>query len=537
MAEDPFNIHSGYPEKTSDSQSLALPATPKIIGPYRIETLLQRGGMSLLYLGTHPETKEPVTIKVLSPKFLSNPEVVKRFLNEAEIIAMADHPNIVKLFGYGEWASGLYIAMEFIQGISLRQYLLQNPASLKKSLEIILDVSYALCHLHTHGVIHRDLKPENILITESGVVKVIDFGIAQLLTDHRDFSVGSKNRIIGTPIYMSPEQKENPENVSYPSDIYSLGIIAYELILGKLCHGQVHLSLMPKGMQKILSKTLQFKPEDRYHDIVDFISDITAYLHSATLQKEKKPGDKISELSEDLQLAKGWLLPNAAPDWPHISVGIASHKSFDLWGLYYDFLTLPNQEYGIILCESSKHGAEGILHVAAVKGIVKALKPYAGKPAELASALNAILVTEPVDQPYGFSYLVLAQKEQHYRFISCHLSHLYSFSRNENMTKHIHVDNLSLGIDSHIQYHHVTLPWPKDNILLFATFSPPFPNRTEENEIVQPIVDQILQENALESPQKIVDLIQRKIRLSSLVQLKDRAFILICIKQIYTQIN
>ena len=157
---------------------------PKMIGPYKIESLIEKGGMSLIYLGVHPDTKEPTTIKVLLPKYLFHPEVVKRFLTEAEIVsAMTDHPNIVKLYGHGEWEGGLYIAMEYIQGVSLRQKLLQSPISLKKALEIIIDIAYALCHLHTHGVIHRDLKPENILITDSSEVKVIDFGVAQLLTE------------------------------------------------------------------------------------------------------------------------------------------------------------------------------------------------------------------------------------------------------------------------------------------------------------------------------------------------------------------
>lgn len=530
MAEDSFHTQPIPSGKQPESADQDLPPIPKFIGPYRIETLLQRGGMSLLYLGSHPETKEPVTIKVLSQKYLSNPEVVKRFLNEAEIIAMADHPNIVKLFGYGEWAEGLYIAMEFIQGISLRQYLLQSPASLKKSLEIILDISYALCHLHTHGVIHRDLKPENILITESGVIKVIDFGISQLLSEHREVGSEAKQRIIGTPIYMSPEQKEQPETVSYPSDIYSLGIIAYELILGKLCHGQVHLGLMPKGVQKILTKTLQFNPKDRYHDIVDFIADITSYLHSSTLQKEKKPGDKISEFSESLQHAQGWLLPHAAPEWADVSLGMALHKSFDLWGLYYDFLSLPHNTYGIILSESSKHGPEGILHIAAVKGMVKALMPLAINPAELATALNGILAAEPSDQPYGFSYLVLAPEEMQLKFISCHLSHLYSFSPQDRITKHMHVENLSLGIDRHVHFHHLTLPWQQDLILILTKFTPPFVHVEEEHELLQPILDEILHENSHESPQKIAELIQRKISLSSLSHLKDRAFILMCIK-------
>jgi len=231
---------------------LAPPPTPSYIGPYKIESLLEKGGMSLLYLGTHPDTGEPTTIKVLSPKFITREDVIQRFLHEAEIIAIANHPNIVKLSGYGEWEKGLYIAMEFIEGPSLRQYLLRHPISLKQAIEIIIDIAYALCHLHTHGVIHRDLKPENILVTEGGSIKVIDFGIAQLLERPKE----EHPKVVGTPIYMSPEQKDNPASVTYSSDIYSLGIIAYELILGKLSHGRIHLSLMPKGIQKILSKVV-----------------------------------------------------------------------------------------------------------------------------------------------------------------------------------------------------------------------------------------------------------------------------------------
>ena len=213
---------------------------------------------------------------------------------EAEIITLTDHPNIVKLFGHGEWEEGLYIAMEFIQGISLRQFILQTPISLKRALEIILDIAYALCHLHTHGVIHRDLKPKNILLSENNQIKVIDFGIAQLLTEQTQEQSQSQ-KLIGTPVYMSPEQRANPESVSYPSDIHSLGIISYELILGKLSHGQVHLSLMPKGIQKILFNCLQPNIIDRYQDIVDFISDVSSYLNSSALQKEQVVGHQFGE--------------------------------------------------------------------------------------------------------------------------------------------------------------------------------------------------------------------------------------------------
>ena len=182
------------------------PLTPAYIGPYKIESFFNQGGMSNLYLGRHPSSLRPLIVKVLAPKYAQNPEIIQRFLKEAEIIQLANHPNIVRLHGQGQWEKGVFIAMEFIQGISLRQFINKHSLSLKRALEIVLQVAYALCHLHTHGVIHRDLKPENILITEEGEIKVIDFGIAQLHTEVNKDPL-AQNRIIGTPTYMSPEQK------------------------------------------------------------------------------------------------------------------------------------------------------------------------------------------------------------------------------------------------------------------------------------------------------------------------------------------
>lgn len=280
-------FHQRHTLPGNSYESSAEEKMPEYIGPYQVEALIEKGGMSLLYLATHPDIQDPITIKVLVPSFLSNQEMIHRFLREAEIIGMADHPNIVKLYGQGEWEKGLYIAMEFIQGISLKHYLLHNIISIQQALGLIMEIAMALCHLHAHGVIHRDLKPENILVTESMGIKVIDFGIAQLLSDTSSDPL-LQRRLIGTPVYMSPEQRKNPESASFPSDIYSLGIITYELVLGRLSHGQIHLSLMPKGLQKILSKALAPDPCNRYQDIVDFMTDLAHYLHSPALAREKK---------------------------------------------------------------------------------------------------------------------------------------------------------------------------------------------------------------------------------------------------------
>ena len=356
-----------------ESESSTLPSNPlpKHIGPFSVERLIEGGGMSILYLGKDPTTGLPVVIKTLSPKYLGNPEMVGRVLGEAQMIAMADHPNIVHLFGSGEWEGGLYIAMEYIHGQSLRQYLKKNPISLKRALEIILEIAYAICHLHTHRIIHRDLKPENILITKEGRVKVIDFGIAQLLYSDEGAD-REKKRFIGTPIYMSPEQRADPKNVSYPSDIYSLGIIAYELIVGQLSQGQIHLSLLPKGLQKVIATTLYPKMEERYSDTVDFISDLSQYLHSSAFEREVRPQDNLAETFEELSLNFSSQFSSPSPDWKEAGLSILLKPNTPLFSVGWFFFETKDKK-GVVILESDPPKLSLILPLTYLQAVFESL--------------------------------------------------------------------------------------------------------------------------------------------------------------------
>lgn len=524
MSIEDFHKRHTLPELSPDlNEAAPVNEIPKMIGPYKIENLLEKGGMSILYLGVHPETKEPTTIKVLLQKYLSRPDVVQRFLNEAEIIAMTDHPNIVKLYGHGEWEGGLYIAMEFIQGISLRQSLLQNPISLKRALEIIIDVAYALCHLHTHGVIHRDLKPENILITDSGEVKVIDFGIAQLLTEKSADTPPGAQRLIGTPIYMSPEQRENPETVSYPSDIYSLGIISYELVLGKLSHGQIHLGLMPKGLQKILNKALQARPEDRYQDVVDFITDISGYLNSTNLDKEKKAGDQLSEISENLRNVQSILAPATVPAWPEVEIVQTSLKGLSISTIYYDFFSFPEGCYGILMGESSAKGAEGIIYTAMLRGMTHTLIKQAYKPADLVKALNQHIINDKNDEIFSFSYLLIWPKENKLDYVSCGHSHLWRISPKDQRAIKVGASHIALGIDPDAQFAEMTVPWETGDTLILSSFAADSPEETSEI-----IFEKAIQESiGIPNTQKMIESVLRKVKLSLSKTLQERALTVI----------
>jgi serine/threonine protein kinase len=519
MADSDFHKQITLPGIAEGDQHVE--PIPQQIGSYKIEALLEKGGMSHLYLATHPDTHEPITIKALFPEFASHPEMVQRFLREAEIIALADHPNIVKLYGQGQWEGGLYIAMEFIQGISLRQYLLRNLISLKYALEIVMEICMAICHLHAHGVIHRDLKPENILINESGGVKVIDFGISQLLTEDASGQHTHKRRLIGTPIYMSPEQKENPESTSYPSDIYSLGIITYELVLGKLSHGQIHLSIMPKGLQKILTKALQPKIADRYQDIVDFMTDLSAYMNSPALLKENRELAPLSDLSESLRRAQHSLVPQQAPKWPAIELGFGTYRGLGISSLYYDFFELPGDAYGIIIGDPSIKGSPGIVYTSVLRGMARSLSQLTQRPEEMATVLNALLLDDPMRQTFAFSYLLLLPQENLLRFISCGSGRLWHIASGTQVIQEISSTHPPLGTDSQVQFSEEQMPWQVGDVLcLYASLS----LHPEENLYTSEQFEISLEETLNLPPQKQVDIILRKAKVSLSRLSDERSF-------------
>lgn len=485
---------------------------PEKIGPYKIEALLNKGGMSLLYLGIQPQTKKPLAIKVLSPDYVNHPEMVAHFLSEAKIIGLTDHPNIVKLYGQGEWEGGLYIAMEFIRGVSLNQFIIQQSFSLKRSLEIILQVAYALCHLHSHGVIHRDLKPENILIAEDGEVKVIDFGIAQLHENSAPKKVSLEKKIMGTPSYMSPEQKEDPLNLTFASDIFSLGIIAYELILGKISYGVINLSLLTPGLQKIIGKALAVSVSERYSDIVDFITDISGYLKSAEIEKEQTGTDQIKEFLESLQRTTIALSPTEIPNWSRMEIGIAKHRVLGNSGIYYDFLKFPNNLFGILVAKTSSVGVGSSISIAGLRGMIKSLvDEFLHDPKKVfhsvsfIQTLNRLLCLDHIDEPFKLSLLMLDPFHDALSFISCGLGTLIHIPQGSAAVRKLHTENPLLGVDLSSSYSASGDSWNDGDILIFHSLEMP-PGSQQESQLLA-----AASENLLLSPSRAAEAIMKKI--------------------------
>lgn len=465
------------------------------IGIYKIEGLISRGGMSLLYLASDPKTGEPLILKVLLPKYLSEKDVVERFLNEAHIISLANHPNIVRLVDSGRWEGGLFIAMEFIKGSSLRKIFQHQPYTLKRAMDVLLQIAYAVSHLHAHGIVHGDLKPENILINEHGQVKVIDFGIAQVLSDEKK---ETPPRFLGTPIYMSPELGLDRHNLSFQSDIFALGIIAYELAVGKISHGRVIVSLAPRGLQKLIQRSLQPRPIDRYKDMCDFIGDLGAYIKSGDLEKDKQGSDQFLEVFEKLETIQNNLLPENMPSWDHARLDLAHAQGMGITGAYIDFFELSPSKKLIFISESCKKGPEGLISACMLKSMLNCLLETvdASNLPMLASQIHRYSQKNSMGEPIAFNCILLDLENKEYA--SCHngfgfLMHISQNAQHPLITTQIQSSPVHYGKEQ----------YEEENMLLFVGTSHP------------QITEEIVKDEPFSPSQSSSEAILRKIRLKT----------------------
>src|SRR5579859_3328697 len=203
------------------------------IGKYVVKRELGRGGMGAVYLAEQTGLGREVAIKELVPSAAADPIALKRFLQEAQVMARTSHPNLVQVYDMEQIQGANYIVLEFVRGKSLREWLNRSRIPLPQTFAIMHSVLGGLDYAHRHSIVHRDMKPENVLISPEGEVKVADFGIARLTDDSGGGSTATKTgTTVGTPQYMSPEQVASSK-VDGRSDLYSAGIMLYELVCGR----------------------------------------------------------------------------------------------------------------------------------------------------------------------------------------------------------------------------------------------------------------------------------------------------------------
>lgn len=266
------------------------------IGDYTLTGKIGQGGVAVIYKGVQESLDREVAIKVLSTKMSNDEEIVRRFERESVVIGKLNHPNIVHVIDKGFAGGRYYFVMTYIEGTSFREVIDSDKINLRTKLDMMVQVCKALDYAHKNGVIHRDIKPTNILIDKQGNALVADFGIAQIVGSP-ETEMTSSEIIMGTLAYMSPEQKISSTNVDQTTDIYAMGVILYEILLGKKPLGHFKLpseldSNINSKFDKVIQKCLAPEAKDRYQRAVELKDDLLDAMNGT--DTSHSPAEDIS---------------------------------------------------------------------------------------------------------------------------------------------------------------------------------------------------------------------------------------------------
>ncbi len=291
------------------SQSAAEPAagaegrvplpTPGQLAPLfpelEIIELLGEGGMGAVYKARQPRLDRLVALKIIRPEAARDPAFAERFAREARALARLSHPNIVTVHDFGRAGELYYFIMEYVDGASLRQMERSGQLSPQQAMAIVPQVCAALQYAHDQGIVHRDIKPENILVDRRGQVKIADFGLVKLLGKApTDVTLTASQMVLGTPHYMAPEQLERPAEVDQRADIYSLGVVFYEMLTGELPIGRFappsQKVQVDVRLDEVVLKALAKDPERRYQRAAEIKTDLETVARARPVRPATQAG-------------------------------------------------------------------------------------------------------------------------------------------------------------------------------------------------------------------------------------------------------
>jgi eukaryotic-like serine/threonine-protein kinase len=314
-----------YPDATTlcPADGIALEKDPDslvgttLAGKYRIDARLNEGGMGTVYRGTHVLMDKTVAVKVLRPSLAADEKIVARFSREARAASRISHPNALSVTDFGEDESGhVFLVMEFLSGKTLKHVIREEgPLPLARVVDITRQVGDALNAAHEQGVVHRDLKSDNIMLVDTMTgdhAKVLDFGIAKINQPDGnpvDTGLTAPNLVIGTPQYMSPEQCSQDVEIDARSDIYSLGVILYEMLVG-------HVPFSGDSPTMVMMKHLQEPVPSVLEERTDLPASVARVVARAMAKVRDNRYQTVAELIEDLTIAAGMTIHRIGPVTP-----------------------------------------------------------------------------------------------------------------------------------------------------------------------------------------------------------------------------
>jgi serine/threonine protein kinase len=322
-----------------------------LAGKYRIDERLSGGGMGTVYRGTHVLMDKTVAIKVLRPSLAADEKIVARFSREARAASRISHPNALSVTDFGEDENGIvFLVMEYLSGKTLKQVIRdEGPLSLARTVDIMRQVGDALQEAHSQNVVHRDLKSDNIMLLSTSIgdhAKVLDFGIAKINEPEGPIDSGltAPNLVIGTPQYMSPEQCSQDSAIDARSDIYSFGVILYEMLVGHVPFtGESPTMVMMKHLQEAVPSVLEERsdlppavgrvvaramaklPTNRYQSINELLEDLTIAAGMSVLKLNATPPTKapLADDADEITVVRPRIEPRPSQQRAPLNVPIA----------------------------------------------------------------------------------------------------------------------------------------------------------------------------------------------------------------------
>ncbi|MFK7926640.1 MAG: serine/threonine-protein kinase, partial [Myxococcota bacterium] len=282
---DPQRSDSGDPSRLLDASAAAagrfpaadeaqLAAVRAAFPELSVERCIGEGGMATVYRAVQPKLRRTVALKILKRELAEQGEFQARFEREARALASLDHPRILRVIDFGERDQLLYLVTDYVEGADLRRLLELGQLSPEEALRLVPQICEALRYAHMNGVVHRDIKPENILVDMDGNVRIADFGLARMVRgDGAPELLTRSTQVLGTPHYMAPEQWRADQSIDHRADIFSLGVVLYELLTGKLPIGDFTAPSEHRGvpgrLDGVVRRALAQDPDRRYQQVQD----------------------------------------------------------------------------------------------------------------------------------------------------------------------------------------------------------------------------------------------------------------------------